>query len=171
MVGRSLLITSLTFAVLILVIDIVLLSLQLTNKGPSGPDGDQGVPGLPELVVPSKISNLNLTTSVIQFIVPGGFTVFQNTKFKTITCGFYLTGLVTQAFFGSEQISLFTLPSDFTPSFVTGAIGIISNVLNPNQNHVLLYDKSKTPNCSFLVRVSFTLQPSDRFLVSLFFCQ
>lgn len=169
MVGRSLLITSMTFAVLIIILEIVMVSLQFTSVLQEGATGKTGNQGSPETEIPSKVGNLNLAASVSQFIVPSGFTVFQNTKLKIITSGFYLTGLVTNSYLGSNRIALFNLPSDFAPSFATGAIGIITNVLNAAQTHVLLYDKSKSPNTEFLVRSAFTLQPSDRFLVSLFF--
>ncbi len=165
--NRALTISCITFGVLIIIICIVLIALQIDVKSTPGPPGNQGSDGRPEQEVSNTQSSVTLDT--VNFSTPDGFIIFQNPKLKIINSGFIITALQTISLLPTDAIALFQLPAAFTPDFSIGAIGTIVNTLDVTQNHILLYDNSKTPNVSFLVRFVFTLQPSDRFMVNLLF--
>jgi hypothetical protein len=164
---RALVISCIVFGVMIIITSIILVVLQIAVKITDGPPGIKGGVGKPEPDVTT--SNAILLLNSINFASPGGFTIFQNSRLKIITSGFTLTSLMTLSLLPTNTIPLFQLTPGFIPTFQTGAIGMIFNTLNVTENHILLYDKSTTPNVSFLVRSAFLLQPSDRFVVNLFF--
>jgi hypothetical protein len=164
---RSIEISSITLCVIIIIIAITLMVLQIDIKSTSGPEGKPGGPGLAE---PELSMNLALIPLIsVNFLTPGGFTMIQNPRLKMNTTSFILTSIVSLVLVPATTLPLFALSAAFSPSFPTGAIGTIQNILNVTDNHIVLYDRSLTPNVSFLVRVGFTLQPSDRFLVNIFF--
>ena len=164
---RPINITCITFGVLIILISVILVSLQLTVKSTNGIPGTKGGEGKPEEDIITTQTIILLNT--VNFVTPGGFTLFQNPRSKITTASFILTAVQTISLLPTDAIAIFQLPTAFVPTFATGAIGTIVNTLDVTQNHILLYDQSKTPNTSFLVRSAFTLQPSDRFLVTLMF--